>query len=155
MFFSDSWSNRFSPAKGEPRTKKKTTGEGAKWDGSDKNLLHSTPWDFWNAPSSLARKSLAYAWCDIFWGLKAIEKYVRYGLRKILSKHLNVLSWIKLIRFKWPVNEVSATYSVILSARLKLLYKSDCLLMVDCRRPSHYMLIIDLKAFLMFLLRTK
>ena len=55
VFFSDSLSNRFSPAKGEPRTKKKTIGEEAKWEGSDKNLVHSTPWDFCNAPSSLVK----------------------------------------------------------------------------------------------------
>ena len=97
FFFSDSRSNRFSPAKGEPRTKKKKNDRGG---GEVRRQWQKPPafnsLRFLKRPfQSCERRSLAYAWCDIFWGLKAIEKYHRYGLRKILSKHLNVSSWIK------------------------------------------------------------
>ena len=37
-----------SRAKAEPRSKQKTMGERARGEGSAKNRLQSTPWDFWN-----------------------------------------------------------------------------------------------------------
>ena len=43
------FANSYSRAKAEPRSKQKTMNEGARGEGSEKNRLQSTPWDFWTA----------------------------------------------------------------------------------------------------------
>ena len=39
---------KYTAQKAEPRSKQKTMGEGVRGKGSEKNCLHSIPWEFWN-----------------------------------------------------------------------------------------------------------
>ena len=46
---------RFRHTKAELRMTKEMMGEGERGEGWEKNHPQSTPWDFWNAPSSLVK----------------------------------------------------------------------------------------------------
>lgn len=46
----------------QTKDKKENDGGGGKGEGSEKHLLHTTPWDFWNAFSSLVKGGVSYIW---------------------------------------------------------------------------------------------